>query len=397
MTLHYFVLTTACLTCSIEAEHTKALATIRAAFEDNLAAQSATGTIRFRCTDGSIPSTRGMEEFDATVKGKWERRSPSQGVYYFDGSSRRQDNIYPLAELVTRRFMTSPTAWSTVINSCRLLSDGDTTLVDNIDVSGDGKRVLHSANLTEGMGLFFGSAYGIPLMLGNPDPPDSFSLGKCLSKVLEKREGAVLAEFDESSRLDGADVIKLTVAFPDAHNKRKITFWVDLEHGAIPVQTRVIVFNPSEGDYSIFQINNNEIKQTARGWFPFRWSLAEGDFKPSGEFSRMFAREAIVEEADFTKHPDPSVFSLEFPSEVRLADGGRNIGYGTRRIWALKDFSRAARLKGRPISSGRHLDAPAMPLEQPAWSWSNWVLIALGSALLLTAGWMASRKLAQHA
>jgi len=388
------ILTVACIAGLVPGDPEKVVAAIRTAFEDNRAALSATGTIRFHSCDGHLGPASSVEGIDASLKAAWKRRSPSQGMYVFDGANRRYDNLHSPEVLVGRRTMLSPTSWSATISSDRLLSDGETTLMDNIAVASDGQTVLHSPGLRAGVKEFFRLAEGIPLRLGDPDPP-RYDLGKCLAKVLEGREKVVLMEVDEAARLDGVAVVKLRV--DDQDRQDRITFWVDLEHGAIPVQTRILEFIPQNGGTVVIQINNNDIKWAGRGWLPFRWSGASGELSSTGELPSLFVREVEIEEAEFTKRPDRAVFSLEFPKEYTVSDSDRWLNFGSRRVWDLKDFSPAARARARPIGGGGSSVLPEMPRARLPWAWWPLSLIVLGITLLLAAGTIVFRRVRRHA
>ena len=182
------------------------VAAIRTAYEDNRAALSARGTIRFRSCDGKLDAAPSVDGIDASLKAPWIRRSPSQGLYVFDGAYRRYENLYHPEQLLSRRIKSSPTSWTSYLTSDRLLTDGETTLMDSIDVDADDKTVLHTPNLRAGPQHFFRLAEGIPLQLGNPDTLE-YDLGKCLAKLIEGREKAVQAEVDEAASVNGAAVV----------------------------------------------------------------------------------------------------------------------------------------------------------------------------------------------
>jgi hypothetical protein len=150
----------------------KVVAVVRTAYKDNLAALSASGTIRFHSFDGKVGPAKGVDGIAALLNQSWKRQSRSEGLYTFDGANRRYEILYPPGELVARRVKTSATTWESLISSDRLLTDGDSTLMDNINVDADDKTVLHSPNIRAGPQHFFRLAEGNPLRLGDPDPVD---------------------------------------------------------------------------------------------------------------------------------------------------------------------------------------------------------------------------------
>jgi len=315
-------------------------------------------------------------------------------MYIFRGT-RRYENLYPPEEQVARRVKHSPTSWQTYVTATRLLTDGETTLMDTIDVGADGKTVLHSPNLRAGAQQFFRLAEGVPLQLGNPDPPE-YDLGKCLGNVLAGRGKAVLAELDEAARLDGTAVVKIMVDVLVQDVKLRVTFWVDLEHGAIPVQSRVVGTPPHTGIPTVLQFNNTDVRWAGRGWLPFRWSVAQGDLSPDGDVPTMFVREVVIDDADFAKKPDRALFSMDFPKEYGLSDSDRLVGFGSRRVWSLNDFSPAARALAHPIRAGVGGSLPGMPNARSPWTSWALSLILLGITLLLGAGTLVFRRALRH-
>jgi len=390
------ILTLASLTGAQPADARDLVAAIRTAYEHNRAALSASGTIHFQCCDGNLDPAQTIEGIDASLKASWTRRSPSQGLYVFDGAYRRYENLYSPEQLVSRRTKLSPTQYQSHIISDRLLTDGETTLVDRDDVSADDKTVRYSPSLRAGTQHFYRIGEGIPLQLGNPDPMD-YDLGKCLAKIIDGREKAFVAEVDEAATLDGVRVVKIRAELPSHENKLQITFWVDLQHGAIPLQTRVMGFIKHLDSYAVLQFSNSDIKWVGRGWLPFRFSAAQGDVSSTGQVASMFVREFVITDAAFDKRPERAMFALEFPTERGVSDSDRMLGFGRRRVWDVKDFSPEARARARRIVASSPGPAPDMPDAPHPWLWWPAVLVLIGVASLLSAGGLWFRKGLRHA
>ena len=184
---------------------------------------SAFGTIHFHATDGELGRGSRVEEIQALLKSDWKRRSKSQGLFVFDGQNRRYENLYPPEELVARRVKLSDSSWSSPINAIRLLLDGGTTLRDDVDVDiEDDKTILHTPSCYRGIRWFTGSEH-IPLQLTDPEPPRT-RLGVCLRDLMDGGKGVTLTGVDESARVDGIDVVKLSFELPNP--RTQVTFWV---------------------------------------------------------------------------------------------------------------------------------------------------------------------------
>jgi hypothetical protein len=383
----------------------KVVAVVRNVYEENFAALSAFGTIHFHATDGELGRASSAEEIQNLLKSDWKRRSKSQGLFVFDGQNRRYENLYPPEELIARRMKLSDSSWSSPIDAVRLLLDGETTLRDDVNVDiRDDKTVIHTPNCYKGIRWFFAGEH-IPLRLTDPEPPIS-SLGGCLRDLMAGDKGVTLVGVDESARLDGISVVKLSFELPNP--RRQITFWVDLEHGAIPVQTRDVEEGQDQRTLPIWQENLTDVRRVSRGWLPFRMThvlgqssktRGSGDPPSSGAFSGLFVRETIVDAANFERRPEPTVFALEFPEEVGVADSDRMLAYGRRRVWTLKDISPAAQARARRINirSPFPAQSPAMPGALDSGNWGLAVLVILGLACLLTAGALSLRRWLHHA
>jgi hypothetical protein len=367
------------------------IAAVRTAYEHNRASLSSNGVIRFQSTDGDAGPAESIEGIDASLKAHWPRRSPSQGLYSFNGDSRRYENVYSAEQLVSRRHKISETQHQSHISSQRLLTDGESTLLDHSGVSDDGKTLRYNPTLRAGTQDFFRLGEGIPLQLGNPDPLD-YDLGACLMKAIEGRDGALVAEVDESAVLDGVAVVRIRAELPAHTNKLQITYWVDLKRGAIPVQTRILGFIEHRNGRVVLQFSNGDIRWVGRGWLPFRFSVAQGEVEAAGNVPRLFVREFVVSEADFDKPPDRREFALEFPTEEWVSDSDRLLNLGKRRVWRLDDFSPAARARAKRISLPAPGVEPGMPgTRQP---WGRWpsMLVVAGIAVLVFAVWLWLRR-----
>ena len=279
--------------------------------------------------------------------------------------------------------------------------------MDDVDVDlRDDKTVLHTPSCYKGTRSFFATGgQHIPLHLTNPEPPRT-NLGSCLRDLTEGREGSDVGRVDDSARLDEIAVVKLSFELPNP--RMQITFWVDLEHGAVPVQTRVIAEAPDKRTLSIWQENLTDVRWVARGWLPFRMThvsgqtpkaAGSGDPPAAGALPGLLVRETIVDEARLRGTAGPGRFALEFPGEFSVKDSDRLLDYGRRRVWTLKDFSPAAQARARRIniSSPFPVRPPAMPDALDSRSWWPAVLAILGLACLLTAGALVLRKLRRHA
>ena len=380
---------------------------VRNAYEENRVALASSGTLRFHATHGHPGPATSVEEAGRMLNADWKRLSRSTGLFIFDGPRRRYENLYPTEQEVALRTKTSRNKGFSPIFSTRLLTDGETTLKDNVDVSPeDDKTELHTPSSYTGTKVFYQNAIHLPLHLTDPAPSGA-DLGRCLGDLLEGREPMRLVEVNEEAKLDGIPVIKLTIE--SSNPRQQFIFWVDLEHGAIPLR-RCCITAASEGAAAIWeQETYSDIRWVGKGWLPFHRSVALGNLTsnaaapsvlPSdGSLSIFLVREMIVNEADFEKRPDAALFALEFPKEFNVLDSDRRLAYGRRRVWTLKDFSPDARARARPIgvASRSPQASPTMPNARDVRGWWPAVLLLLGITCVGAAGALLFQRLRRHA
>ena len=365
--------------------------------KENRTALSACGTIRFHSTYGPIGDAAGVEAIRGLLTSDRKRSVPSRGMFVFDGASRRYEDLYSAEELVATRVKTSATSWISSIAAIRLLSDGETTLKDNVDVDGnDDKTVLHSPSGYAGTKVFFRHAgVNLPLGLTDPDPP-SHAMSRCLRDVMEGRDEVISAEADETARLGGLAVVKLSLEL--ANRRRRVTFWVNLEHGAIPIQARSVEANPGTDESIFIQYNCDEVRWADKGWLPFRQFHTQGRISADGAAKNVFVRETVIDEANFREKPDPAAFALEFPREFYVSDADR--GLQIREPPCLDADGLLARCpaRARRISFASPAYGPAMPDAPEVWKWWPAFYLSVGLACFMLAGTLYRfRRARQHA
>lgn len=386
-------------------EAPKVVEVVRNAYEENVVALAAFGTIHFHATDGELKGTPNVGQIRELIKSDWIRRSQSHGSFFFDGRDRRFEDLYPAETLVARRERLSDSSWSSPISSIRLLLDGETTLVDRVNVAGDGKTFVHTP------GCYKGDEWSIareriPFHLTDLQPPRT-TLGGCLRDYVDGVSGVALLDIDESARVGEVSTVRLAFEMPNP--RTQATFWVDLEHGAVPIQTRMIEIARDGQKITVWQENLSDLRWAARGWLPFHTTHVTGQASKTatssdpfsgGPFSSFDIKEIVVDEAKLDRRPDPSVFVMEFPNEIGVVDQNRLLSYGRRRIWTLHDFSPAARTSAQRIiikSPFATLHPPDMPGPQNSRTWWPPVLAFLGLVFLVAAGFLFFRKRGHHA
>lgn len=221
-----FLLCLASISCPAADNAETIVRGVRTKHEDNRAAFPAAGTIRFHCSHGTLGELSNIEALDGVPRAVWTRGVPSRGLYVFDEEKRRYESIYTPEEHLARRKTMSATSLTSDLISDRLLTDGKTTLVDTMFLAANSTTIIHSVHLHAGTREFFRLAAGIPLRLGDMEPP-LHDLTRCLTELLD-HDTVVLTEVDDRAKLDSTAVIKLDLA--DKARGFHATFWVDPVH-----------------------------------------------------------------------------------------------------------------------------------------------------------------------
>jgi hypothetical protein len=222
----------------------------------------------------------------------------------------------------------------------------------------------------------------IPLNIGNRSG-STYDLDQELS-ILGPGEDQWRLASHEDVVLDGRPVLKLTLVGSVILNgaTMKLEYWIDLEHGAIPVQTRVA----GRGLAWIYQENHWDIQRAGeQAWYPRRSLYVTGKQDPGDSDTHATVRKVEILEADFDRDPSPALFQLAFDTPEKLANN-RHLygGQEARSVWTLDALPR------RPpttdvASFPEAMAAPVLPGERtdPGNPWLYAILAAVGLAAVV--------------
>ncbi|AGA26617.1 hypothetical protein [Singulisphaera acidiphila] len=286
---------------------------IRTAYEANLNALSV-GTMSFTYSSGVAP------DLASAISGQWSNRSQAEGSFAASGSDLRYERRFAPEVLNSNRTWLSEKQFSSPLTSNRVLTNGSYTLLDRVDASRDGKRLIHSARILAGNTDFF-KHIELPLALGT-NGTGYLHLGTDIARAMLHRSEWVLTDVDDRAKLDGIDVVKLT--FIGLEFRR--VYWVDLEHGAIPI--RVDVYRNEK--LALTFIRQDLHLFSGKGWYPCR----EITFVQTGS-----AREFIIDRGSPLGLAAPSSsFQLAFPAALPMINQSDMVKYPPRKIWDLRSL-----------------------------------------------------------
>lgn len=265
------------------------------------------------------------------------------------------------------------------IMSFRHCTDGGRTLRDSGLQNRAGDKEMHKAEILEGS-YWRSERVRCPLRLGYVGQAGS-ELLDAIDSLKSPRPASIpfrLEETHGSASLDGLQVAKLILSA----EKVRITYWIDLARGAIPLRTS-ISFGPSSG---MIEWNCGDIREVRPGaWFPYYEARIAHDV--NGKLGNVTA--FVVNEANFKDRPDSRVLmTLAYPAPVVCYDLVKNLRYPKRDSWQLDNLPgptdsgvRALQLKPAPRTA-----APTLAgARKPGANWWPLVFFLLG-VLLITLG-----------
>ena len=151
-----------------------------------------------------------------------------EGFYAFDGTNARYEIVAKPEDLAAATKKVGERRTISSLSSYRMLTDGNVTFMDLLTPEDGGKVLHHKATIFRDV-VPFNRKFDFPLYIGNK-APQVFDL---FSALMEVKDGAAsLDQFETNSLLGEIKVSKFTIDYKNA----RVTYWVDLERGAIPLR-----------------------------------------------------------------------------------------------------------------------------------------------------------------
>jgi hypothetical protein len=356
------------------------LRAVRTAYTANRNAL-AHGVIRFR-----FIVTDTTQRPDRRERGAAAGYYSGKGLYVYDGSNARYECLFPPEEEVAARTQVGDRSFSTPLNSFRALTDGKLTLWDQVGVAPGGKTAVHSAQIDPGTQQFYQyfNFTPFPLQLGNPRPQPLTQLDRAIDNALNPATGWKVSSVDDRATIGETTVLHLAFSVP--RPMPDVSFWVDLERGAVPRQIRLAdeVAGETVKQYS-------DLRSVAgKAWLPFR---------QTGERGKTVTTELVIDEADFDAVPSRSLFRLEFPEPPRpMVNSATGQRYAPQKVWDLSRLPSASTPIGVDMSRLPPA-APTMPGPREPKAWWPALAVVVGVVLFAaTVGvWLRLRKRGSHA
>ncbi len=269
------------------------------------------GSIESRFLDGYAANV------DEAASGKITDLHEAQCSYLFDGVYGLHVQKFSTASMTATTTWSSPGSSAGRLNSFRHLTNGKLTLVESITSMPDGEGEYTGSVINPGTASFYRGAV-FPLSLGHPDA-NRMDMSYWIRAALAHSNGASLDSVDSEAVSDGKKVVRITIKL----EKGKVSYWADLERGAIPIRTHVY-----DDDKVIYGEINGAIKHVAgHGWLPFEQTAV---------FAGTRVRRIIIDRASFDKPPSRSVFKLELAYPRSMGNLGANVAYiNPQKIWDL--------------------------------------------------------------
>jgi hypothetical protein len=179
-------------------------------------------SFRFEYTTGSSANA------GEASAGRFSNSITGRGLYVFDEGNARYERNYEIEDLARTTTKIDNRRARASLFPIRMLCDGETTLIDRPTLNEAKSEIIHSPAIRVGADAFF-KEFHFPLFLGS-DPGGEYDLYSVLKRV---RGGEMsVEEVDQHARSGGLEVTKLVVVA----GSRRLTFWVDLDRGCIPLR-----------------------------------------------------------------------------------------------------------------------------------------------------------------
>ena len=282
---------------------------IRILYEANRTAAK-TGDFEFLYSIGS------SDAIPAAVQ-NWNTRYTAKCSLAFQGGRLIYARMFSDDDVLKARNKTGHNSYSTLVQNVETVSDGTKTLIVNKDLNNDGV-VYHSSYTTLGVEPFFANLL-FPLSVGNPNPL-AHDLGRDLRLALEDQ--SKFAIHIKNELMDQVATIRI-----DLETEKSLrTYWIDMEHGAVPLKIR----DESKSNVGHFlEIINSELKLVAGiSWFPHRMLVSGSNRK---------VQEVVVTRSRLNDPLPPGRFVLKTasPTAVTEAVPGGVVRYSPRQNWNL--------------------------------------------------------------
>lgn len=359
------------------------------AYRANREALSHHGAIVFEESYGRLRAG----QLDELARLDWTRGLPLEdGFYAYDGRNAVARHVYSLDVLMKARTRIDEARSSYVLFGWRALTDGETTLYDDVSVAYPdvSPRLLHTTVMRNGYKDFYRN-HEIGLNPGNPEP-QSFQPPDLGATLGGTAVGAAfrLDRVDADAEIEGQPVVRLEFL---VGTEGRMWFWVDLERGAVPLRIRSFAVEPGQ---QAIQHDFGDLRWVGRAWYPFRSQVAvienvDGD----GRYERGFLREKIITRADFEHKPDPAVFKLTFPEPMVVRNPDTMVQYPLSDVWDLESIGRSAAARAKPLkvaATGANATAPIMPGSRPARAWTRFAMWVAGAVLIVAGGMLLRRR-----
>ncbi len=324
------------------------------------------GAVKFRYTVGYADS------LDEAIAGRLTKGYPTEGSLAFNERRGRYEVVHSLENMVADRVQLGPTRWSSILRSDRVLTDGKVTLFDGIGADEPGTGLIHTAQITPGLDRYH-LGFDMPLYVGHRDPDRFEWVVRDLKIAGSNSEFLKLTAVREGARSAGREVVDLVLTAPEGQR----TYSVDLERGAIPLRQHDDLKNGRK----IWEFYDDLRPMEGAGWFPHRKLYYDRD--PGNRYGGL-VHDLVVTEADFSRKPPDSAFTLTFPEPRPIYNQVTAETHPPQATWDLARLPKpAARPVAAELPSG---PGPVMAGPRAGGRAGPVALVGLGVALLVGAG-----------
>jgi len=297
--------------------------------------------------------------------GRFEQASTGKGLYVLDGSNARLELQYDIDQLVDRSTKVGKDQARSSIHGFRALTDGHSTLWDEMRPDSTLRNFNHAAQINPGIHSFFRD-FQFPFEIGQPEPKLMNFAGD-----LDKLESGefTLLEFEKDAQFEGSPTVHLKYQAEWGTQE----YWIDPDRGAVPLQ---MICHMNEHETTA-QLNYDDLRETEGGWLPFRTTFSMDGGK--------HVIQIVIHDAEVKTPPVKDEFQLTFPAPTKMVDAARNLIYEPRPTWSLLDLPSTHSTDARALRISEYVPPPVMPGERQGWTWGSRALYAAATILAIAA------------
>ena len=331
------------------------------------------GVVEFEYIDGQA------DGWEAALAGRYREAITARGFYVFDAENARYSRQFQPEDAASQVVKLSSVQYSFRTFSVELLTNHKLTIMETSTPRGPRPQdVIIGYRSAAGSDSFFKYVM-VPLELGKPAHL-RHDLGRNLANALNKASDHQVVEVNENTEMmNQKNLISLTIQSKDGVTK----YWIDLEHGAIPVRASGTSSNGRTDEMFYRDVRRTK----SGGYLPHDMLLTFADTR----FQRL-----LIKHADLEHAPASDRFQMRLERPMPFPNPNEGGTFKARQVWDLNKLPARSEV-GPAIQAAGQDPAATAPFELPGERRSSPPYFLMGAACLslvalAVAWWFSIRR-----